>query len=195
MTEFPRTLAQVVGPYPVAKIHGAAEGMGVYGGATRALVKQGLLLPDLITGMTLALLAKQPRKPQADGEKKASGVAGRVWVREHFTIHRPVAHGDAWVVDVRAPGPMPGRAGRTPRPHRYLGRVLATSSPPTSRPACSVTALIRISKIRCTGSRSQTHQHLNRTGTQRHRIRTPRRFVQRLLDKSWAANQFWCRWR
>ena len=72
MTEFPRTLAQVVGPYPAAKIHGAAEGMGVYGGATRALVKQGLLLPDLITGMTLALLAKQPRKPQAEGEKKAA---------------------------------------------------------------------------------------------------------------------------
>jgi hypothetical protein len=78
MTEFPRTLAQVVGPYPAAKIHGAAEGMGVYGGATRALVKQGLLVPDLITGMTLALLAKQPRKPRADGEQKASGVAGRV---------------------------------------------------------------------------------------------------------------------
>ena len=124
MTEFPRTLAQVVGPYPAAKIHGAAEGMGVYGGATRALVKQGLLVPDLITGMTLALLAKQPRKPRADGEQKASGVAGRVWVREQFTIHRPIAHDDAWVVD----GESTGTYARKGRSYSTTASLSRTSS-------------------------------------------------------------------
>lgn len=112
MTDFPRTLTQVVGPFPEAKIRGAAEGMGAYGDATRALVGQGLLAPDLITGMTLALLAKQPRKPRPDGEKKASGVAGRVWVREQFTIHRPIPHDDAWVVDGESTGTY-ARKGRS----------------------------------------------------------------------------------
>lgn len=112
MTEFPRPLTQIAGPYPVAKVHGAAEGMGAYGDATRSLVTNGLLQPDLITGMTLALLAKQPRKPRPDGEKKASGVAGRVWVREQFTIHQPIAHDDVWVVDGESTGTY-ARKGRS----------------------------------------------------------------------------------
>ena len=78
--------------------------MGEYGDATRALVAAGQLQPDLITGMTLALLADQPRKPRPDGQKKASGVAGRVWVREQFTIHRPVPHDDPWMVEGESTG-------------------------------------------------------------------------------------------
>ena len=98
MTEFPKQLVAVTGPFAAAKIAGAALGMGTHGDATRALVSQGLLQPDLITGMTLALLARQPRKPRPDGPKRASGVAGRVWVREQFTIHQPIARDDAWTV-------------------------------------------------------------------------------------------------
>ena len=131
MTEFPRQLAQVTGPYPAAKIYGAAEGMGAHGDATRALVGQGLLQPDLITGMTLALLAKQPRKPRIDGEKKASGVAGGVWVREQFTIHRPIAHNDAWVVDGESTGTYvrKGRSYSTTasRSHTSAGELFATN--------------------------------------------------------------------
>lgn len=71
--------------------------MGAHGHMTRRLVEEGLLQPDLIAGMTLALIARQPRSPHTDS-KQASGVAGGVWVREQFTIHRPVAHGDAFSV-------------------------------------------------------------------------------------------------
>jgi acyl dehydratase len=104
MTDFPRKLMPVEGPFPAAKVRGAAAGMGDYGDVTRAVVAQGNLQPDLITGMTLALLARQPRKSPADGEKKASGVAGKVWVREQFTIHRPIAHDDAWQVEGESTG-------------------------------------------------------------------------------------------
>jgi len=104
MTEFPRPLVAVSGPFAPDKIQGAAAGMGDYGDATRALVDTGVLQPDLITGMTLALLARQPRKPRPDGQKKASGVAGRVWVREQFTIHRPISHTDPWTVEGESTG-------------------------------------------------------------------------------------------
>lgn len=99
MTDFPRPLVPVHGPFAAAKVSGAADGMGDYGDATRALVSLGLLQPDLVTGMTLALLADQPRKPRTDGQTKASGVAGGVWVREQFTIHRPIVNDDAWLVE------------------------------------------------------------------------------------------------
>ena len=104
MTTFPRQLVPVHGPFAAEKIAGASEGMGAYGDATRALVESGVLQPDLITGMTLALLARQPRKPRPDGEKKASGVAGRVWVQERFTIHQPVTVDDAWRVEGESTG-------------------------------------------------------------------------------------------
>ena len=131
MTEFPRTLTPVDGPFPAAKIHGAAAGMGGYGDATRALVAAGLLQPDLITGMTLALLANQPRKPRADGAKKASGVAGRVWVREQFTIHQPIPHDDAWQVQGESTGTYAkkGRSYSTTasRSHTSTGEHFATN--------------------------------------------------------------------
>jgi acyl dehydratase len=98
MTKFPRALTPVNGPFPAEKISGAAAGMGLYGDATRALVDAGLVQPDLITGMALALISHQPRKPRPDGERKASGTAGKIWVRERYTIHRPLAVDDAWEV-------------------------------------------------------------------------------------------------
>ncbi|MEM7091785.1 MAG: MaoC family dehydratase [Actinomycetota bacterium] len=97
-TDFPKSLTPVTGPFLPVKIQGAAAGMGTYGDATRRLVGASVLQPDLICGMTLALLARQPRKPKPSGEKKASGVAGRVWVRERFTVHRPIPNDDPWTV-------------------------------------------------------------------------------------------------
>lgn len=104
MTEWPRPLIPVRGPYAAAKIDGAAAGMGDYGDMTRRLVAEGLLPPDLVTGMTLALLARQPRKPRPDQPERASGVAGRVWVREQFTIHRPTTCDDPFVVTGESTG-------------------------------------------------------------------------------------------
>lgn len=131
MTTFPRALTPVDGPYLQAKVNGAAAGMGDYGDATRALVAQGLLQPDLITGMTLALLAKQPRKPKPTGEKKASGVAGRVWVRERFTVHRPIPNDDPWVVSGDSTGTYvrKGRSYSTTasRSHLSNGELFATN--------------------------------------------------------------------
>lgn len=131
MSDFPRTLQPVEGPFARAKILGAAEGMGEYGSSTRDLVEQGYLQPDLITGMTLALLARQPRRPSGDGEKKASGVAGGVWVRERFTIHRPIKHDDAWVVEGEQTGThvKKGRSysTTTSRSHTADGERFATN--------------------------------------------------------------------
>lgn len=131
MTSFPRELTPVSGPYLPAKVAGAAVGMGTYGEATRALVAQGLLQPDLITGMTLALLAKQPRKPKPTGEKRASGVAGRVWVRERFTIHHPIANDDPWVVSGSSTGTYvrKGRSYSTTvsQSHTSSGELFATN--------------------------------------------------------------------
>ena len=104
MTEWPKPMTPVHGPIDAAKIEGAAVGMGDYGDATRALVAEGVLQPDLITGMTLMLLSRQPRKPRADGAKSASGTAGKVWVRERYTIHRPVGAADAFVVTGESTG-------------------------------------------------------------------------------------------
>ena len=111
MTTFPRPLVPVTGPFAQAKVDGAAEGMGTYGDATRALVTDGLLPPDLIGGMTLALIARQPRQPKEGRPERASGVAGNVWVRERFTIHRPIAVDDAWMVEGEQTGTY-ARKGR-----------------------------------------------------------------------------------
>ena len=108
MATFPKPLTPISGPHAPAKIAGAAEGMGSYGDATRALIAAGLLQPDLICGMTLALIARQPRRPRPEGapprEKKASGVAGKVWVRERFTVHEPVANDEVWEVTGESTG-------------------------------------------------------------------------------------------
>ena len=94
----------VQGRLLAVKVEGAAEGMGTYGDATSALVDAGLVQPDLIAGMTQALISNQPRRPRPDGAKKASGPAGKIRVRERFTIHRPLAVADAWTVIGEATG-------------------------------------------------------------------------------------------
>ena len=77
--------------------------------ASRELVDSGFVPPDVLAAMTLFLLAGQPRRARpADvtgdegatrvekgGQDRGRGVAGSVWVREHFTVHRPVSLGEA----------------------------------------------------------------------------------------------------
>ena len=135
MATFPKPLTPISGPHAPAKIAGAAEGMGSYGDATRSLVAAGLLQPDLICGMTLALIARQPRRPRPEGapprEKKASGVAGKVWVRERFTVHEPVANDEVWEVSGESTGTYvrKGRSYSTTRSssRNAAGRLFATN--------------------------------------------------------------------
>ncbi|MDH3683608.1 MAG: MaoC family dehydratase, partial [Acidimicrobiia bacterium] len=111
---WPQPLEPVIGPFSDARIEGAAAGMGEHGAVTRALVADGLVPPDLITGMTLFLLARQPRTERSpvDGSEeseqqekdKASPIAGGVWAREQFTIHRPLGRTDAFTVSGEATG-------------------------------------------------------------------------------------------
>jgi acyl dehydratase len=98
---WPQKLAPVTGPFPEAKIVGTSLGMGAHGPATVDLIDSGLLSPDLMTGLTLYLLARQPRTPREEGKpsKGAPGVAGRIWVREQVTYHRPLGTRDAFVIE------------------------------------------------------------------------------------------------
>ncbi len=69
----------------------------------------GFVQPDLLTGMTLFLLARQPRPASRGGGSgsrpgKASPIAGGVWVREQFTIHRPLARDDRFVLNGASTG-------------------------------------------------------------------------------------------
>ncbi len=106
---WPQSLQPVTGPMRAAKIDGAARGMGDHGPATRSMVDAGLVPPDLICGLTLFLLANQPRPSRPPGtageqRKGAAGVSGGVWVRERFTVHRPMSTAEAFVVDGEAVG-------------------------------------------------------------------------------------------
>jgi len=105
---WPRTLSSVTGPYPTAKVEGAALGMGEVGPANVALHRSGILPPDLMTGLTLYLIARQPRReappdsrePHAEnGKRGAPGVSGSIWVRERAIYHRPIPSTDAFHVD------------------------------------------------------------------------------------------------
>ena len=82
------------------KLAGAAEGMGSWGRETQALAREGWMQPDLMTGLTLFLLSNQPRDPAKSKAMPGGGggVAGGVWVRERFTIHRPLLQTDAFLV-------------------------------------------------------------------------------------------------
>ena len=96
---WPRALHEVRGPIPRERIDGAAQGMGSWGEETRALVAQGLVQPDMMTGLTLFLLSGQPKNPNRKQKIPGGGggVAGGVWVREQFTIHRPLGVQDPFV--------------------------------------------------------------------------------------------------
>lgn len=103
---YPYALAAVHGPFPADKVAGAVDGMGSYGDATRELVGRGLVQPDLICGMTLAMISDQPsfRGPTPRTDGRLSGTDGGVWVRERFTIHRPLAVDEPWTVEGEATG-------------------------------------------------------------------------------------------
>ncbi|MGH1489984.1 MAG: MaoC family dehydratase [Acidimicrobiales bacterium] len=130
---WPQPLAAVRGPFSEARIAGAAEGMGDHGPATQALAAAGQVPPDLITGMTLFLLARQPRPATSDKSKpkKASAIAGGVWVREQFTIHRPLGTVDAFEVTGESTGRYvkKGRRYGTTRSqsHDSDGRLVASN--------------------------------------------------------------------
>jgi acyl dehydratase len=119
---WPRPLKDVRGPIPTEKLDGAAAGMGDWGPETRALAENGLVPPDMLTGMTLFLLARQPKDPERQQAIPggAGGVAGGVWVRERFTIHQPLARDDAFTVR----GASEGR-------HVHKGRRYGTTSSTT----------------------------------------------------------------
>ncbi len=96
---WPKQLTPASGPIRADKLDGAAEGMGQWGEQTQALVADDLVPPDIMTGLTLFLLSSQKREP---GKQKipggGGGVAGGVWVRERFTIHRPLTRSEAFIV-------------------------------------------------------------------------------------------------
>lgn len=117
---WPQPLESVDGPMSEARLEGAATGMGDHGPATRSLVEAGFVPPDLICGMTLFLLGRQPRRPRQSDEperKGAPGVAGGVWVRERYTIHRPLPRSEVF----RVAGESTGR-------HVRKGRRYGTTS-------------------------------------------------------------------
>ena len=68
----------------------AADGMGEWGDPAREVIAAGFVPPDVLTGMTLHLLASQPRQPSAAGEKRKGAIEGGVWVREQVTYHAPM---------------------------------------------------------------------------------------------------------
>lgn len=140
-SDWPQPLQSVTGPFPAARIDGAAQGMGEHGPATRNLVAAGTVPPDLICGMTLFLIARQPRRPRPADEggagsaptaapKGASGVAGGVWVRERFTIHRPLDREDPFVVTGEA-------VGRHARKGRRYGTTVSRSVDSSGRPVAT----------------------------------------------------------
>jgi acyl dehydratase len=127
-TTWPQALTEATGPFAAARLHGAAEGMGPYGPGAAAVAAQGMVPPDLITGMTLFLLARQPRR--GDG-RPPSGVSGGVWVQERFTMHRPLAATDPFVVRGEITGRYVRKGRRysttRSRSHDSAGRLVATN--------------------------------------------------------------------
>jgi acyl dehydratase len=119
---WPRALRESRGPIRADKLDGAAAGMGSWGEQTRALAAEGLVPPDMLTGMTLFLLSTQPREPNRQQEIPggAGGVAGGVWVRERYTIHRPLGRDDTFTV-----------RGRSEGRHVHKGRRYGTTSSET----------------------------------------------------------------
>jgi acyl dehydratase len=124
------------------RVRGAAEGMGDHGPVTRALVDDGWMTPDLLCGMTVFLLASQPPEPaptrtdrppgaMPSTREKASPIAGGVWVREQFTMHRPLTIDDRFMVAGASTGRFvrKGRRYGTTRSqtHDSAGHLVATN--------------------------------------------------------------------
>lgn len=106
---YPLSLAPVRALLPAKMAENAVLALGPGATAARGLVDAGLFPPDVLAAMTLFLLAGQPRREpssqpeqrEQEGDQKEKkevgegrGVAGSVWVREHFTLHRPVRLGE-----------------------------------------------------------------------------------------------------
>lgn len=130
---WPRLLEPVRGPFPELKIAGVIEGTGGYAPTFRALLEAGTLSPDMMTQLTLFLVARQPRRPRPEGAaaaKGAPGVAGKVWARERVTYHRPIAIDDAFTIEG-------GDTGRHVRRHRRYGTTVATTHDASGRLAAS----------------------------------------------------------
>ena len=85
----PQVLSPVEGPLPPGICQGSILGLGPHAAGVSALVDLGWVPPDVITGMTLHLLARQPRKPNP-GKPSKGAIEGGVWVREQFTSHAPM---------------------------------------------------------------------------------------------------------
>jgi len=94
---YPLPLDAVRGPLSPSLAENAVLALGPVARASRELFDEGQVAPDVLAGMTLLLLAGQslrveradsPSTPEREGQGR--GVAGSVWAREHFTVHRPV---------------------------------------------------------------------------------------------------------
>ena len=144
-TSWPVPLEAVTGPFSVERLDGAAKGMGDHGPTTRALAASGWVQPDLLTGLTLFLLANQPRRPRPEHESGSDGdsgsgdtasgdtaspIAGGVWVRERFTIHRPLARDDAFVVTGQ-------NTGRHVHKGRRYGTTISSTVDSAGRPVAT----------------------------------------------------------
>ena len=96
---YPLSLSPVRGSLEPALAENAVLSLGAEARASRSLLEEGFVAPDVLAGMTLFLLAGQPRRTApATGQNasaKGRGIAGSVWVREHFTVHRPARVGEA----------------------------------------------------------------------------------------------------
>ena len=90
----PQTLAPLVGPLPPGFADAAAESLGAWGEKSRELVAAGWVPADVLMGMTLYLLANQPRRPRPSGERPKGAISGGVWVREQVTVHAPMKIGE-----------------------------------------------------------------------------------------------------
>ena len=104
--EWPKPLQAVHGPMRTDKLDGASAGLGAWGRETQALAAEQLVPPDVLTGLTLFILSGQPRSPRKAQAMPGGGggVAGGVWVRERFTIYRPLQRDDAFSVTGEAIG-------------------------------------------------------------------------------------------
>jgi len=92
---------------PEGICEGSVLGLGEHGQGVKALVDLGWVPPDVLTGMTLHLLARQPRTPRSSepdngepnkSEPQKGAIEGGVWVREQVTYHTPMRKGESVVV-------------------------------------------------------------------------------------------------
>ncbi|MDE0884388.1 MAG: MaoC family dehydratase [Myxococcota bacterium] len=107
----PQELTAVDGPLPAGVCEGSILGLGPHADGVKALVALGLVPPDVVTAMTLHLLARQPRRPRSGGQKIRGAIEGGVWVREQVTFHAPMRIDEP----VRVTGEAIGRFSRKGR--------------------------------------------------------------------------------